>query len=700
MHRKAPLWHAAPFLRLLPPLVAGILVADRWQPAGYWWWGGLLVVAPGLAWLAWRPSTLAYRHRWLGGLLVHLLLVAVGGAVWHAAAWPLRPAWMGRYLDEAVAFVGAPETLPQPGAKNDKLVFSLERMILPDGRSERVCGKILAYFPRDRPLPPAPGERWLLAARPVQRIRTQQLPGGFDFAAWAGRQQLYHQAFYQGHQLRRLAPAPRLSLSAWLARCRQSALAAMRRYIDPAAQGIAMALLIGYRKEIDPALLQAYTETGVVHVIAVSGMHLGLLYLLLRQLIRIPVRPSRNGWPRALLVALIIWWFSAVAGGAPSIFRAAWMFSFALAAGLLRRPLNRYQSLSGTAFAMCCIDPCWIWDAGCQLSFAALAGIFLYQRPISGWLSPQHPFLKQVWELVSVTLAAQVLTLPISIGMFHQAPVYFLAANLAAVPLSSLALVTALLHWLFTALSLPLPWMGWLTGLLIHWMNAAIRRVQSLPGSVLGDLEWSVVQVVLAYAVIACLSGWLLYKKKALFPLALLALLAFTGEELRLDRKAGTQNSLLLYTVKESPAMDFVIGRTFYQNGEAPGLQPVRRQLARALRCKRLVSLPTVARAYEQPLRLFRVQSDRALQWALQQQPALVLLSRGVRDLPLPPALEKPCLLVADATVPAALSQHWSQRRFPPGIRFLSLRETGPLLISIDTVLLIPIDNKRTFAPP
>ncbi|MFT4022444.1 MAG: ComEC/Rec2 family competence protein [Flavihumibacter sp.] len=681
---QAPLWHTAPFLRLLPPFTGGLIIAAQQDAGGKWLLPGLLITATLLLLTTWYH--LPYRFRWCTGLLVQAFLVLTAMHIFYQQQWPRQSHWLGHSKQHTAAYIGSPETIVLPTEKTFRQVFRVYYSVDSTGHLHPCRGKIQVSIPKTGSLRPVPGETWLLAAAPLKAIQPDRHPGAFNYALYAARQNLFHQGYFQHGQLVRLQPAAAWSLSAFFARCQLSAIAAMRATISPNEQGLAMALLIGYRQEMDKDLLQAYNDTGTVHVIAVSGMHLGLLFLLLQLLLKWPIRANWFRWTKALLVLWMICWFSAVAGAAPSILRAALMFGFLTLGKLLFKPVHALQSLAFTAFCMLALDPNWCWDAGFQLSFAALGSIIIYQPLITDKITPRNPLLKQLWELTAVTLAAQVLTFPLSVYLFHQAPLYFLGSNLVAVPLSSVALITGLVQWGLFAMGIPFSFFGQLTSLMIQWMNAGIVHFRLLPGSVLRDLEWSLPFVTAVYGCIAAGTAWFLQRSKAALFALLMAVLALTGIASLENYQTRRQAYLLVYQQPGARMIDLICGDTVYEIGITPEKTALRRNAQRHFHIRRRMPVETESLYFG------------GLHLALPAAPGTGYPPGDILVLPpearpwtdsLPPAYP---LLLADGSMQPAAAIRWEQhcRRFQQA--FHNGWKDGPLLLKVNI--------NRNFAPP
>jgi competence protein ComEC len=273
-------------------------------------------------------------------------------------------------------------------------------------------------------------------------------------------------------------------------------------------------LLIGYTNDLDKDLVQMYSNTGVVHIIAISGMHLGLIYLILGWILSKIPGVQKSAILQYILILSCLWIFSLLTGAGASVIRAAVMFSFILTGKTFSKASSIYNSLAAAAFVMLLYNPFYLWDVGFQLSYLAVIGILVFQKPIYHLIYIKHPWIDKIWELSAVSMAAQLLTFPICIYYFHQFPNLFLISNLVAVPLSSIILFAEIIL-------LALAWMPWvanyigkLTGLLIQWMNNFISWINDTGIAVWGGLSISIQATLLLYGLLASLAWWWLEQKR------------------------------------------------------------------------------------------------------------------------------------------------------------------------------------------
>ena len=372
-----------------------------------------------------------------------------------------------------------------------------------EGNWVRVNGKIFLYFKKaDWQAQLVPGKRILLHKK-LQYIDPPKDPQQFNYQQWAYNQGVQYQGYLSGTPI--FITPENISWRNWVLSGRNWILAVLTQWIpDKQICGIAEALLIGYKYDLDRNLVQAYSNTGVVHIIAISGLHLGMIYGLLLWLFR-PFMPIYwMKWMRPLVILIVLWGFALLTGAAPSIMRAALSFSFLLLSQSLGYQNNQLNALAASAFLLLLFDPWLIWDLGFQLSYAAVAGILLYAKTLMQWLRIKNPFLRAIWQLNALTLSAQVFTLPLVLYHFQQFPNLFLFCNLLIVPLSGLIL------YLEIVLLLPIPLfqslLGKLVQLSIGWMNDLVSRTNRLPFAVSENLGISFSQtlVLLVFLFLFC----------------------------------------------------------------------------------------------------------------------------------------------------------------------------------------------------
>ena len=541
----------------------------HWQLAPWVWCFVFAVSVLIIILFFYFPLVKRYRLGFLNGIAILLPFTVIGALlVWiHDVRHTEK--WMGHHDIENRYVVAA---LDEPLAEKTKSfkayasvtgLFENEKLI-------PVKGKIILYFKKDSLLPELEYGSQIIFKKSLQEIKNSGNPGGFDYKRYSLFQGITHQVYLKPEEYIVLTGTKKKWLYSFLDATREKVLHILRTNIKGEKElGLAEALLIGYKDDLDKTLVQSYTNTGVVHIIAISGLHLGLIYWLLLQLLRPMRRNKYVKWLRPVIIICGLWLFSLLAGAQPSILRSAVMFTCIVLGEGLTKKTSIYNTLALSAFLLLCYNPYWLWDVGFQLSYSAVLSIIMFMRPVYNLLYIKNKLLDFFWKLNAVTIAAQILTLPVSIYHFHQFPAHFLLTNIIAVPLSSLIL----LGEIFLCIISFLPALALLVGKILYWliwfMNTYIERIEALPFSLWDGLQINIAQVILLFIFIAGISYWLLEKVKGGLMAGLVALLAFFILRNFSFWLADKQQKIIVYNVPQHQAIEFINGRSLFFSGDS-----------------------------------------------------------------------------------------------------------------------------------
>lgn len=282
---------------------------------------------------------------------------------------------------------------------------------------------------------------------------------------------------------------------------------------------VAAALLLGYVNEIDSRLKLAFAASGTMHILSVSGMHVGVIFLFLETALAFMAKFRYGVYLKLLVQLVFIWAYAAVTGFSPAVLRAATCLSFLLAGKALRRKPEMLNVISASLFFLLIIDPLIITDVGFQLSYLAVTGIVILYKPIYD-LYVTHSWLPdKIWALVAVSIAAQLATCPLSLYYFHRFPNYFILANLLIVPLSNGIILMGILGLLCSSIPLLGPLSISALKLLLACLNKSVLWIGSLPGAVTPGFFPTATEIILWYLVIIFMFLFLtLRNKKFLLP--------------------------------------------------------------------------------------------------------------------------------------------------------------------------------------
>ncbi len=435
-------------------------------------------------------------------------------------------------------------------------------------------GNIIIYFDKSMVTDSLKNGSQLLLNKWPQAIKNSGNPGAFDYANYSLFQKITHQVFVQQQDFIITDYKKPNWFAQFLQNTRSSILNTIQKNIkNERERGIAEALLIGFKNNLDKDLNQAYSSTGTVHVIAISGLHLGFIYGIFIFLFKLLERKKALGkylkYIKPIVLIGAIWFFTLLAGGAVSILRSAIMFTCISFGDIINRKGMVINSLCLSAFIILCINPFSLWDVGFQLSHFAVLSIVLFMKPIYNLVYVPNLVLNKIWQLTAVTVSAQILTLPIILYYFHQFPTYFLLANIIVVPLSTLILGVELLLLVFAWWPQVATWVGKLCESLIWCMNEIVLFTEQLPFATISNVQHHVFVTFLLYLLIIALANWLLKKSKVYLMLACATLLLLSIVHFINSTQISKQQKLIVYNIPGKQAIDFIIGTKYQFLGDS-----------------------------------------------------------------------------------------------------------------------------------
>ncbi|MGW8122381.1 ComEC/Rec2 family competence protein [Roseivirga echinicomitans] len=333
-------------------------------------------------------------------------------------------------------------------------------------------------------------------------------PGEFNFKNYLVYNNIFHQQFigenfqWLGHE----SPWWKWPIATSIRIRNQSAELLKARISDADARGVLLAITLGVKDELDTELQTSFSAAGAMHVLAVSGLHVGIIYgIILLIFKRIKLNTWRRRWWMAIISIVLLWCYAFITGLSPSVLRAVTMFSFVAIAKAKNTNSSIYNTLAASAFVLLCWNPYLIMSVGFQLSYLAVFGIVYLQPKFYNLIDIHNIWLDKVWAISCVSLAAQIATAPLSILYFHQFPTYFLFSNLFIIPAAFAMLIMGL-----GVLALGgIPYLGeavsWITEWFVRIINWLVHWVRWLPGSTTEGIHLTTREAWLVYAVIIML---------------------------------------------------------------------------------------------------------------------------------------------------------------------------------------------------
>lgn len=334
-------------------------------------------------------------------------------------------------------------------------------------------------------------------------------PGGFNYRAYLERKNIYALIFTNPDKIKTLI-LPEKGIRYYASQIRERCIKTLeKKKFDDKELQLVNALLLGQQQDISPEILQDYQLAGAVHILSVSGLHVGFIMLFLEfSLKRLPKNRLRNIF-RFVVITLGLWAFAIIAGLSPSVVRSTVMFTFLAVGNLLKRETNIFHTLLVSILLILIFEPGFLFDVGFQLSYSALFFIIWLQPWIVGLWSPTNKILNYFWQILAVSFAAQIGTLPLSLYYFHQFPGLFWLTNLIVLPAVAIIMGLGAVVLLFAVFRFVPDFLVWPLEKGIHWLNQVIHYIASLEDFIIRDVPLNFQVLIMAYVIVFSLFIWL-----------------------------------------------------------------------------------------------------------------------------------------------------------------------------------------------
>ncbi len=407
-------------------------------------------------------------------------------------------------IDSNAVLIGSPDGSPKKTSYGMMMYFNL-KYIRSKGIMKSTSGKILVHVKTDT-IHDGPQEGGLYALRiQLRRPSPASIPGGFDWEKHLKKKGVYHEGWVIQSDIMELKRPN--GISAFSNQCKEYVEDLLYKRLNNRADlGVASALLMGNENWLDNETEDKFAAAGVLHVLCVSGMHLVLLYGILIKLFK-PLLRKKPLVSHVVFPFLIcsIWFYSLLTGMSPSITRAATMTTFVIFSEWMERRVDKTNMMCASLILLSCLDPLMLLSEGFQLSFLAVCGIFYLHPVILTAFEPGNRIKRQLWEMTSVTLSAQLATFPLSLYLFGQFPNWFLLANMIIVPVSSIVMYAGMLMIMLGNIPWIGEWIGLATALSIEFLRYLVDLFSALPFAVTENIYYPVLMVSSTYILVIML---------------------------------------------------------------------------------------------------------------------------------------------------------------------------------------------------
>ncbi|OAQ39637.1 hypothetical protein A5893_08590 [Pedobacter psychrophilus] len=548
-----------PFIRLIIFFIIGIITAISFNISPnnlfifFWTILSLVFVALNL----WLKKQIIYLHSYYFGICIYVIMILSGIIICNQHKEIFKTNHFSKTPSKQLIVY----LLEEPKIKGDIARFNVEvTNNLQKNNLVKTQGKLLLAmrFDTTKSLNLHYGDLLLIKSK-FKETEPAYNPSEFNYKGFLSTQQIYYQSFINQKETKKIDEHVANPIKEFALKFRERQIEKFNTYLkDSSVKAVASTLILGYRADLSKEILQTYTKTGTMHVLSVSGMHVGIVVYLLAFMLMFLNKSKKGRILQAIIMISLVWFYALITGLAPSIERAAIMTTFIMLGKARSLKTNTFNIIAITAFAILIFDPFAIINVGFQLSFIAVAGIIYLQPLVYNLYNTNNKILDWIWKLTAVSLAAQIATAPLSLYYFHQFPVYFILSNLFIFLPSILIMYFGLFFLLLYFIPSIAFLLAWCLEFSIKFTNDGLKLIEHIPHANVTQIWWGSIEIILFYIFILLASESIqnknLRKYASLFLLFLILSTNFRAFQHIKQKQA------LFFSLRKNTAIAFIKG--------------------------------------------------------------------------------------------------------------------------------------------
>lgn len=495
-----------------------------------------------------------YKWRWLWGAGVFLFLLSIGifMTAFHSENITVKES------GKAYVYVGTVFKKPREKAKSILCTVRLE-LRRDSAISHSDNHKILLYLPKDSVSRKVDiGDRLVFYSK-ISAPHNNGNPDEFDYSGFLFHKGIGGTAYVSARDWKLLSHRAAFGFRKIASDCREKILRIYNKLgFENDEFAVLSALTLGYKDELSEDVRQAYSISGVSHLLALSGLHVGLLFVLLDFLLAWMNKNKLSRLFKQLIIIGSLWLFAFMTGLPSSVIRSVGMFSLLAISGIFGGRSVTLNTLAVAAFFMLIFDPFYLYDVSFQLSFLSVAGIVIIQPWLYKKIKTENRVLRYLWGMATVSIAAQISTAPLVIYYFSSFPVHFIWTNLLAIPLVTLILYVSIVmlisgfcFWCQALIALILLE-------LVRLLNVFTSFVEKLPAASINNIRFVETDVFFVYLLIVFGVFYLFYRKRKILLMALSSLLILCVFHVKESFLADNRPFIIFYNNRSCPSVHFV----------------------------------------------------------------------------------------------------------------------------------------------
>lgn len=447
-----------------------------------------------------------YDKAWVFGAVLAFYLFSTGYAITQVYD-EQEKATCFKSRDDVKAYITRVYDAPEERENSYKVVLEVNELVLDSSHTVPASGKVVAYFAKDDVAVSLSYGDVICFNKPVSDVQPPRNPGEFDYRSYLYRKGIVGQIYLGEDEWKPLDERRADPIYAFSYRFRDKMLASLQNCgISGDEFGVAAAILLGYDDNLTPELRQSYSAAGSMHILCVSGMHVGIIFLMASFLLGFMDRKKWLKMTKQVILLALIWFYALIAGLSPSIMRASIMISLCIIGEMLNRKGFTINSIAASAFILLCINPANLFEIGFLLSYSAVVGIVVLEKPIYNLIYIKNKRLDKLWEIEAVALVAQIATCPFTIFYFNQFTTYFWLSNIFLTPISFIVVLSGMTLILVSWIPYVNTLVGYVVWGTLYVMDKIVIWIESLPLSIIRGLYISKLELfMLLFSLVALL---------------------------------------------------------------------------------------------------------------------------------------------------------------------------------------------------
>ncbi len=495
----------------------------------------------------------SFRIRWVFGAMI-LLMVFYSGVLLTHFTYTTKN--YTQYISCENSVAGIVISLPDEKDNSYELTLKVTH-IKQDSQWHKTKGNLIVYLEKhNRVAQLNIGDQIFFKSR-LQRITNPGNPSEFDYSSYMQRHRIFASTYAPNDAWVKTDSNKGNYLLNLSGKIRKKYINILTEHEMPEEElAIAAALIVGHKDDLTPRLKDSYASAGAMHLLAISGLHVGIIYVILNSVFFFFDKIHYGNIFKTIIIIAILGFYAVMTGMSSSVIRAVTMFSILAIGNAFNRNVNVYNTLSISAFFILLFNPLLILEVGFQLSYIAVISIIYFHPKIYSMFSIQNKWLRKIWSLAAVSIAAQIAVFPIVLYYFHQFPVCFLFTNIFAIPLVTVAIYFGVLVFIVSPFYGPASVVIDVFTWNISLLNKIIGLIHNIPFSTVHSISVDGIQTILLYVMIVVLTGYLIIKKATYVLAFMTCVILFLVWDITKDIELNKKGSFYVYNIHGVSACD------------------------------------------------------------------------------------------------------------------------------------------------